>query len=268
MNFTLILLMSYTREEVKVDRDLFYSLMNNSSNTDYEKYLNTKELFACQKKIPELCHPDELQFQIVHQVEELWMRLIITTLLDIDDYLQRNDTYRVLTLFKRIHITQQLMLAEFQLLETMSPKEYQKIREALGNGSGQESPGFKTILRMGKPLWASFKKHYLDDKGLTVEKIYDSQYCHDESYMVAEALIEFDALFQEFRRRHFMLVQRVIGVSVKSLKGRSVDLMLKGAVSQFFPELWEVRCEMTAKWGQQYGVVRPSITDNEQNPKI
>src|SRR5438270_12149857 len=121
--------------------------MAGEGKLDYEVYLNTKNLLACQSKFEELYNADELQFQIVHQVEELWMKLIAYTLLDIDEYLQQENTNRVLTLFRRIHAVQQLMIEQIGLLETMSPKEYQAIRQRLGNGSGQESPGFRTLLK-------------------------------------------------------------------------------------------------------------------------
>jgi tryptophan 2,3-dioxygenase len=35
-------------------------------------------LFACQKPADQLVNEDELAFQIVHQVEELWMKLLRT----------------------------------------------------------------------------------------------------------------------------------------------------------------------------------------------
>ena len=79
---------------------------------------------------------------------------------------------------------------QFSLLETMSPKDYQNIRATLGNGSGQESPGFRSLMRMSRQLWKSFETHYLDAHGLTVEKIYDSEYSHGDAYMVAEALAD------------------------------------------------------------------------------
>ena len=121
-----------------MNREQFYSLMGGEGTLDYELYLNTKTLLACQSKYDELCNADELQFQIVHQVEELWMKLIAYTLLDIDEYLQQENTNRVLTLFRRVHTAQKLMSQQLALLETMSPKEYQEIRKKLGNGSGQE----------------------------------------------------------------------------------------------------------------------------------
>ncbi|MGB9403524.1 MAG: hypothetical protein WCA98_08290, partial [Candidatus Acidiferrales bacterium] len=65
-----------------MDREHFYATMNGEGTLDYELYLNTKSLLACQKDFKDLCNADELQFQIVHQVEELWMKLIGYTLLD------------------------------------------------------------------------------------------------------------------------------------------------------------------------------------------
>ena len=242
-----------------MDRDFFYSIMNGEGTLDYELYLNTKALLSCQKDFKDFCNADELQFQIVHQVEEMWMKLIGYTLLDIDDHIQKEETNRVITLFRRVHIALRLMIEQLALLETMSPKEYQEIRLRLGNGSGQESPGFRTLLRMHTPLWHSFKTSYIDKHGLTIEKIYNSEYSHSDAYVVAEAFAEFDELFQRFRAVHMQLIMRTIGLGAKSLKGRSVDLLNEGMRVRFFPELWEIRSQMTDHWGGEYGVVRDSI---------
>jgi len=242
-----------------MDREHFYATMNGEGTLDYEIYLNTQKLLSCQKDFRAFCNQDELQFQIVHQVEELWMKLIGYTLLDLDDYLQQENTNRVVTLFRRVHIALRLMIEQLALLETMSPKEYQEIRLGLGQGSGQESPGFRTLLKMHQPLWQSFKTHYLDKHGLTVEKIYATEYSHSDAYVVAEALAEFDEVFHKFRYHHILLIQRTIGLGAKSLKGRSVELLNEGLKIRFFPELWEIRSKMTDQWGSQYGVVRDSI---------
>jgi tryptophan 2,3-dioxygenase len=47
------------------------------------------------------------------------------------------------------------MSESLELLEAMSPKEYQKIQLQLGNGSGQESPGFHVIVQMLQHVWCS-----------------------------------------------------------------------------------------------------------------
>jgi tryptophan 2,3-dioxygenase len=242
-----------------MNREQFYAIMSGEGTLDYELYLNTKQLLSCQFPYDQLCNADELQFQLVHQVEELWMKLMAYTLLDIDEYLQQQNTNRVITLFRRVHTAQRLMIQQLALLETMSPKEYQEIRKKLGNGSGQESPGFRVLLKMYQPIWNSFKETYLDKHGLTVEKIYDSEYMHGDAYVIAEALAEFDALFQKFRYEHMQLIHRTIGFNSKSLKGRPVEILEDGMRHKFFPELWEIRSAMTDRWGAAYGVKRDSL---------
>jgi tryptophan 2,3-dioxygenase len=242
-----------------MDREHFYSIMNGEGTLDYELYLNTKPLLSCQKDFKDFCNADEMQFQIVHQVEELWMKLIGYTLLDIDDYIQQENTNRVVTLFRRVNIAMHLLSEQLALLETMSPKEYQEIRLQLGNGSGQESPGFRSLLKMHPHIWQSFKAHYLEKHKLTVEQIYNSKYSHSDAYVVAEAMAEFDELFQRFRYIHMQLIQRTIGLGSSSLKGRSVDLLNEGMRVRFFPELWDIRHQMTDAWGAKYGKVRDSI---------
>jgi tryptophan 2,3-dioxygenase len=227
---------------------------------DYGVYLAVDRLLACQKPLAALATPDELLFQIVHQVEELWMKLIAFTLGEIDGYMAAGEPYRVLTLFDRVHRTLRLMIGQLDLLETMSPFDYQAIRLQLGNGSGQESPGFQLLLTLPQPLWTRYVATYLEPQGRSVADVYDRGYAHDAAYAVAEALIEFDELFQKFRAHHLYLIHRSIGIGAKSLKGRPVELLQAGARHRFFPELWDIRAEMTDRWGGEYGVKRPSIS--------
>jgi tryptophan 2,3-dioxygenase len=241
-----------------MDRSAYYAMLSAPETLDYERYLATASLLACQKPFDALSNPDELQFQIVHQVEELWMKLIAYTLLDIDDYLQAGNARRVVTLFGRASQLIRMMTDQLTLLETMSPKEYQEIRLQLGNGSGQESPGFRVLLHMPKELWTSYEARYLKD-GRTVRDVYDTGYSHDDAYVVAEAMINFDELFQKFRANHMYLIFRSIGVGSKSLKGRPIELLQSGVRQRFFPALWDVRGEMTDDWGASYGQVRDSL---------
>jgi tryptophan 2,3-dioxygenase len=244
---------------VKMDRSAYYAMLSAPETLDYERYLSTATLLSCQKPFEDLCNADELQFQIVHQVEELWMKLIAYSLLEIDDYLKAGNAHRVVTLFGRCSRVLKMMTEQLDLLETMSPKEYQEIRLQLGNGSGQESPGFRVLLHMPPELWTSYEARYLTD-GRTVRDIYDAQYSHDDAYVVAEAMINFDELFQKFRSHHILLIFRSIGVSSKSLKGRPIELLQAGLRHRFFPALWEVRAEMTDAWGAAYGEIRESLS--------
>lgn len=237
-----------------------YSRIETPDMKDYGVYLAVDRLLACQKPLADLCTADELQFQIVHQVEELWMKLIAFTLVEIDGHMAEGQSMRVLTLFGRVNRLMQMMTDQLALLETMSPFDYQAIRRLLGNGSGQESPGFQTLLTLPQPIWARYQAVYLDGAGRTVADVYDTGYRHDDAYMVAEALVEFDELFQLFRAHHIQLIHRSIGMGSKSLKGRPVELLNAGMRHRFFPELWDIRCDMTDRWGAEYGLKRDSIS--------
>ena len=242
-------------------KDKYHKLIETPEMLDYGVYLQCDKLLSCQKPIADLATADEMQFQILHQVEELWMKLICFTLVDILDYMEKGEHHRVVTLFSRVHKLQIMMVDQLAVLETMSPKEYQQIRLQLGNGSGQESPGFRTLLKLPTELWDSFNKYYLNNGEISITQIYDSEYCHDHKYAVAEAMIEFDEQLQLFRWRHLFLIHRSIGLGSKSLKGRPVELLQQGAAKRFFPQLWEIRNQMTDKWGGEYGKVRPSISN-------
>lgn len=245
-------------------RTKYYAMLENPEILDYGAYLQCDSLLQCQKPLHTLCNSDELQFQIVHQVEELWMKLMIYSLVDVLDYMQQGQSHRVITLMKRVHMLQKMMIEQMDLLETMSPKEYQQIRLQLGNGSGQESPGFRILVKIPQDLWEVFVKHYVTGRNKTIETIYDSEYQHDDSYAIAEALVEFDELLQRFRWQHLFLIQRSIGLGSHSLKGRPVEMLKSGAAHQFFPELWQIRDQMTDRWGQQYGKVRDPLVNGSE----
>jgi tryptophan 2,3-dioxygenase len=235
-----------------MNKDIYYSLIEQQKgDTDYEKYLQTDQLLSAQKKLADLL-PDELQFQIVHQSEELLMKLLAYTLIDIGEYIAQKNTPRVMTLFRRSHKIQKILINQLSLLETMSPKEYFPIRSLLGKGSGQESPGFNVLMKVAAPVWEEFKKHYVYEKNISIEKIYDDEYCHSEEYLLAEQFLEYDALFQQFLYAHLRLVERTIGPRSTSLKGRSTDALSISASRNLFPELWTVRTQMTEIWTQKH----------------
>lgn len=243
-----------------LDKQELHHRIETPDMKDYGVYLSVDRLLQCQSPLAELCTPDELQFQIVHQVEELWMKLIAFTLGEIDGHMAAGEAMRVLTLFDRVNRIMRMMTEQLALLETMSPFDYQAIRLKLGNGSGQESPGFQLLLTMPAPLWARFKAVFLDGAGRNVADIYDAGYTHDQAYMVAEAMVEFDEQFQMFRAHHMTLIARSIGMGSKSLKGRPVELLTAGMRHRFFPELWDIRADMTDRWAAKHGVKRASLS--------
>jgi tryptophan 2,3-dioxygenase len=219
--------------------------------TDYEKYIRTEELLALQKPADELTCHDELQFQVVHQAAELWMKLIEHELRQACALLDKDELARAVTHLGRVTRTQRVLLVQLDLLDTMSPVDYMTIRTGLGRGSGQESPGFRTMLRLpGEIVWPAFAA-FLDRQGVSLREIYEKPETHHTLHQVCEALVDYDQLLQTWRYRHLMLVYRIIGTGTPSLKGKPSDLLAHGMKQRFFPKLWDVRDELFSEWTAQ-----------------
>jgi tryptophan 2,3-dioxygenase len=219
--------------------------------TEYEKYIRTEGLLALQKAADELSCHDEMQFQIVHQVAELWMKLIEFEVRHVADLLSEDRLALATSTMRRIGRIQRLVAVQLDLLDTMSPKAYMTVRAGLGRGSGQESPGFRTLLRLpGEVMWPAFEA-VLERKGVTLRDIYQEPEEQHELFSLAEGLVDYDQLLQAWRHRHLMLVYRIIGVGTPSLKGKPSDLLAHGMKQRFFPKLWEVRDELFADWTER-----------------
>ena len=109
--------------------------------TDYEKYIRTEELLALQKEPADLTTHDEMQFQIVHQVAELWMKLIDFELKRVVVLLDEDRLAMATLQLVRVGRAQKLPVNQMDLLDTMSPKDYMPIRTGPGSGGGQAPPG-------------------------------------------------------------------------------------------------------------------------------
>jgi tryptophan 2,3-dioxygenase len=216
--------------------------------TDYEKYIRTEELLSLQKAPETLTCHDELQFQVVHQAHELYMKLIEHELRFVAQLLETKDLARVVSTLRRVATTQRVLLHSVDLLDTMAPTDYMTIRTGLGRGSGQESPGFRTLLKIpGDVVWPAFAS-FLEKSGITPRQIYDAPHTHHQLFQICEGLVDYDQLLQTWRQRHLMLVYRIIGTGTPSLKGKHSDLLAHGMKTRFFPALWDVRDEVFGDW--------------------
>jgi tryptophan 2,3-dioxygenase len=219
--------------------------------TDYEKYIRTEELLALQKTGEQLSCHDEMQFQVIHQVAELWMKLVGHEIGLLAADLHEDRVGRATYTLARISKIMRLLVQQLDLLDTMAPKDYMTIRTVLGNGSGQESPGFKALLRLpGEKVWPAVVG-LLERRGVTLRQIYEDHNAHGELYRLAEGLTDYDQLLQLWRQRHLMLVFRIIGAGTPSLKGKPSELLERGMRQRFFPALWDTRDEVFGEWTRQ-----------------
>jgi tryptophan 2,3-dioxygenase len=252
---------------VATHEDFSEPVLSGSAASDYERYLNTEELLALQKTADEWVHRDELLFQVVHQSSELWLKLAWNDVEGATDHLGRGvgstepresggagfagagagtgEIAAALRLLRRSGLCLRYATTQLDMLEQMSPWEYQEIRKVLGHGSGFDSPGWQEIRRVTPLLGQAF--HVLrEHAGLSLADVYVHGRDHEELYQLAEALVEWDERINFWRIRHYKVVARVIGDSVVGTQGTPVEVLGRLVHNVFFPELWRVRNELTA----------------------
>ena len=138
--------------------------------SDYERYLRTDDLLALQKTAEEQAHPDELLFQTVHQSSELWLKLGTSEVARATAHVKAGEVGAALRLLRRAALCLQFITRQLDMLEQMSPWEYQTIRRVLGHGSGFDSPGFREVRRVTPPLGEAFERA-VADAGLDVVEL-------------------------------------------------------------------------------------------------
>ena len=220
-------------------------ILEGSAPSDYERYLNTEELLRLQKGPDEWVHRDELLFQVTHQSSELWLKLCWSDTAEAAASVRAGDIAAALRLLRRAVLCLRFVTAQLDMLEQMSPWEYQEIRRVLGHGSGFDSPGFAELRRALPRLGEAFHER-LDEAGLEVVDLYVHGRAHEELYQLAEALIELDEWAQTWRIRHYRVVSRVIGDAVIGTQGTPVEVLGRLIHKVHFPELWQVRNDLTA----------------------
>jgi tryptophan 2,3-dioxygenase len=225
--------------------DFSRPILSGDAASDYERYLNTDELLALQKTPAEWVHRDELLFQVTHQTSELWLKLAWNDAEEAVKLIEEGDLRGALRLLKRSSLCIRFLIPQLDMLEHMSPWEYQEIREILGHGSGFDSPGWNELRRVLPRLGQTFH-NARREAGLSLAELYVHGREHEQLYLLAEALIELDEQAQLWRMRHYQVVARVIGDSVVGTQGTPVELLGRLVTKTSYPELWDVRNELTA----------------------
>jgi tryptophan 2,3-dioxygenase len=118
------------------------------------------------------------------------------------------------------------------------------VRRALGHGSGFDSPGFRNLRKVSPGIYAAFDA-LRRERGLTLVEVYTRGREHEDLYQLAEALIEWDERVSLWRYRHIKVVGRIIGEDVVGTQGTPVELLAGLTKQKLYPELWQVRTDLT-----------------------
>jgi tryptophan 2,3-dioxygenase len=113
------------------------------NNMTYGDYLHLDTLLASQKRLSG--HHDEMLFIIIHQVSELWMKLILHELRTSITSIEAGELSPAFKKLSRVSKIQSQIIHAWDVLSTLTPSEYIQFRDDLGQASGFQSYQYRMI---------------------------------------------------------------------------------------------------------------------------
>jgi tryptophan 2,3-dioxygenase len=233
----------------------------------YGSYLALDELLQLQH--PRSPHPDELLFIVVHQSSELWFKEILHEIDLLIESFERHEAEFALFRMGRINALMRIVSAQLTALETLPPQHFAEFRTHLGSSSGSQSvqfraieaasglrePHFMNVLREHGPIpeliaraleRPTIQELFLDllkANGVELESLYTGER-PTTLFFLAEAMLEYEQQFGQWRFAHVQLVERVLGPLTGGTGGTLGAKYLARTIDQkFFPALWAVRAK-------------------------
>jgi len=117
--------------------------MSFDGRMSYSDYLQLEKLLDAQK--PQSDTHDEMLFIIQHQTSELWMRLAIHELSAARACLLKGETRHAFKMLARVARIFEQLNSAWDVLRTMTPSEYTRFRDTLGQSSGFQSYQYRLI---------------------------------------------------------------------------------------------------------------------------
>ncbi|MFD1039982.1 tryptophan 2,3-dioxygenase [Virgibacillus byunsanensis] len=114
-----------------------------SDDMTYGDYLQLDTLLASQNRLSD--HHDEMLFIVIHQVSELWLKLIIHETQAAIAAIQRNDLQASFKMLARVSKIQSQIIQAWDVLSTLTPAEYMEFRDKLANASGFQSYQYRLV---------------------------------------------------------------------------------------------------------------------------
>jgi tryptophan 2,3-dioxygenase len=244
----------------------------------YGSYLQLDSLLAAQTLESDPPAHDELLFITIHQVYELWFQQLLHDLTAARDAMTQGQLWWASHLLRRAHVVQRVLVYQVSVLETMTPQDFLEFRERLAPASGFQSVQFRELeflsgakdpayldrfrgitdtererlrRRLDEPtLWDAFLD-VLDQQDLAVgddeavvaslQTVARNRAGYAEVWTLAEALLEHDEQAAQWRARHVVMVERMIGTKTGT-GGSTGSTYLRSRLGlRYYPLLWELR---------------------------
>jgi tryptophan 2,3-dioxygenase len=247
----------------------------------YASYLKLDQLLALQQPVSDGPEHDETLFIVVHQVYELWFKEMLHELDYVVRLLETRDAPRTLHTMKRILTILKVVVAQVDVLETMTPLEFLSFRSRLESGSGFQSAQFRELefvlgaknaramdrYAQGSPervrlerryraptVWDAFLRYLKQDghaipeeqlaRDVTERALIDVYRAGTSTSELCERLVDLDEGLQEWRYRHVKMVERTIGTKPGTGGSSGASYLVTTLNQPLFPDLWAIRSQL------------------------
>ena len=241
----------------------------------YATHLQLDQLLSVMRPITP--HPEEHVFLTVHHALEIWFKHLIFDMNRIIAFLQDDKLAEANWLLKRAGEIMRLADGHWTVLETLSTADFHEFRSYLSGASGMQSRQFRELEVMCG-LCETADEHYcasvraawpglieahpmtlrraffgvIERSGLSLVDIYRDRWRHFDLFILCENAFELERRFQSWRYNHILMVQRQIGLRTRGTGGTfGVEYLAATMRHLFFPELWELRHEISKLHGAE-----------------
>ncbi|MBZ6077852.1 tryptophan 2,3-dioxygenase [Microvirga puerhi] len=147
----------------------------------YGDYLHLDTLLAAQ--VPMTGEHDELLFIVIHQVMELWLKLLNRELDTALDYVRADELQPAFKCTARINRIQEQLIQAWTVLSTMTPSDYLRFRPSLGRSSGFQSWQYRLVeFKLGAKDAVKIAPHrHRSDLAAKLDAAYRAPSLYDEA---------------------------------------------------------------------------------------
>jgi tryptophan 2,3-dioxygenase len=108
----------------------------------YISYLKVDELLSLQQPESDGEH-DEMLFIVIHQTYELWFKQMLHEIAEVQKTLEAGKSHRSLAILGRVRTIMKTCVGQLDILETMTPLQFNTFRGRLQSSSGFQSAQFR-----------------------------------------------------------------------------------------------------------------------------
>ncbi len=120
-------------------------MTDHQSFVTYQSYLKLPELLSLQRTLADPEEHDEMLFIVVHQVYELWFKVLLHEMDEVGAHLEDDEAHRAATGLKRVLKILKVLVAQLDIVETMTPVDFNSFRHRLESASGFQSAQFREL---------------------------------------------------------------------------------------------------------------------------